>query len=378
MRILLTNHHLEMYAGSELLTYELAKELIRLKHEVSVFTLFPGRISQNMTQDLGIKVFDSTSSHQLIPSNFDVMHCQHWPTFIFLQRSGFDIPTVFGFLGVLPPLENPPPLMGSEPPLWWGVSEEVLDNVASIPGWGASKPIEPIRNWTVDNGSDKRQEGKQTQPSIAIVSNHFPKNYMESLRELSAEMDFELEFFGLPHNPQPITVDTLVEFDAIITIGRTAITAISLGIPCLVFDQNGMDGWATPENYNSLKQRNFSGRTRKIFPTKSQLRSILENIPKKEATYELRKLALPHHNLTENVNRIISLCGKAQEAKVKTTFPLATAVTLEYLERSLIIGKQRDALVAERDAIKATLSWRVTRPIRSITRMLSRQKYSNF
>jgi hypothetical protein len=307
------------------------------------------------------------------------MHCQHWPTFVFLQRAGFDIPTVFGFLGVLPPLENPPPLMGSEPPLWWGVSEEVLDNVASIPGWGASKPFEPIRNWTVDNGSDKTQKEKQTKPSIAIVSNHFPKTYTQSLKDLSAEMDFELKFFGLPDNPQPITVDTLVEFDAIITTGRTAITAISLGIPGLVLDQNGMDGWVTPENYNSLKERNFSGRTRKNFPTKPQLRSILENIPKIETTDELRELALPNHNLTKNVNRITSLCRKAQEAKVKTSFPLATAVTVEYLDRVLMIGKQRDSLVAERDSlvaerdsIKATLSWRVTKPIRSIRRMLSR------
>jgi hypothetical protein len=351
LRILLTNHHLESLAGSELLTFELAKECQQRGHHVSVFTLFPGQISRRIEELLGIRVFDTRNKEDLKTLDFDVMHCIHWPTYLYLQRSGIELPTVFGFLGVLPALENPPPLPGKQKPFWWGVSEEVIENVANLPGWENRKPIEPIRNWVNEYKPKVMPIEAIRKQVFGVVSNHFPEKYKEYLVELSLEMNFELRFMGLPDNSQPIDLETLLDFDALITLGRTAVTAICNGIPVLVLDQNGMDGWVTPENYFHLRVKNFSGRTKAEVPTKEKLRLAILDKPDQKTTIKLTELATPEHNLPSRVGQILGLCELARDSKSTTTFPKAEQVALEYLDRSFHFESLRDSLLSERQSL---------------------------
>jgi len=378
MRILLTNHHLESLAGSELLTFELAKHSQQQGHQVSVFTFFPGPVSKNI-ELLGIRVFDTRHKEELQNSDFDVIHCVHWPTFLYLQRLGIELPTVFGFLGILPALENPPPLVGNQKPFWWGVSEEVIENVASLSGWTNRKPDEPIRNWATENKPKAISSKSKHKQVFGVVSNHFPEKYKKYLIELSLEMNFELRFLGLPDNPQPINLETLIDFDAVITLGRTAINAICNGIPVLVLDQNGMDGWVTPENYTLLRQMNFSGRANANVPTKESLRTAIQEKPEQKTTLKLLELATPEHDLPKLVGQIISLCKQAQESKSITTLPKSEFIALEYLDRSLHFESQlesllseREALLSEREAILNSSSWRFTELPRRISSALKK------
>jgi hypothetical protein len=384
MRLLLTNHHLESLGGSELLTFELAKECLKRGHQVTVFTFFRGEVAKRIEKQLGIRVFYPENSHELQSQDFDVVHCVHWPTYIFLQRLGIQLPTVFGFLGILPPLENPPPLSGDHCPYWWGVSEEVIENVAQLPGWGENKPSEPIRNWSLD-GNPKAHDTQTRQKTLfGVVSNHFPKKYRDYLLELSIEMNFDVRFFGLPNNPQPINSETLLEHDAIITLGRTAISAICIGVPVLVLDQNGMDGWVTTDNYGLLREKNFSGRTKEFFPTKEELRAILSEKPDDGEIIKLRELAKDEHELEKRVSQILTLCERARGSNSLAIFPKSELVVLEYLDRSLHFESQlnnllserqallseRLSLISDRDAILTSNSWKVTEPARRVTRAL--------
>ena len=366
MRILLTNHHLETLAGSELLTFEIAKQSQQLGHHVSVFTFLHGQVAENIER-LGIRVFDTRHKEELQKSVFDVIHCVHWPTYLYLQRLGIELPTVFGFLGILPALENPPPLIEKQAPFWWGVSEEVIENVANLPGWKNRKPMEPIRNWATENKTRTMSTESKNKQVFGVVSNHFPEKYKEYLIELSLEMNFELRFLGLPDNPQPINLETLLDFDAVITLGRTAITAICNGIPVLVLDQNGMDGWVTPDNYKLLRKNNFSGRTNAYVPTKESLRSAIQEKPDQKTTIKLLELATPEHDLPTRVGQVISLCQKAHESKSITNFTKSEFVALEYLDRSFHFESQQDALLSEREAllsereaILSSTSWKLT------------------
>lgn len=58
MKILLGTHHLEVRAGSELFTAELASAFQARGHEVAVFTFFKGALADEIT-GRGIPVFDS-------------------------------------------------------------------------------------------------------------------------------------------------------------------------------------------------------------------------------------------------------------------------------------------------------------------------------
>jgi hypothetical protein len=362
MRILLTNHQLSALAGSELLTFELARESIRQGHEVSVFTFFPGHVSERISHELGVRVFDPTTLPELKASEIDVIHAVHWPTYLFLKQGGFDKPAVFGFLGVLPALENPPPLAPTQDPIWWGVSEEVIKNVSSITGWISSRTIEPIRNWAIEIRSPRTAVSSKDVLHFGVVSNHFPEDFRKALLELSVEMNFQISFIGLPDNPQVIDLDTLLRFDAIISLGRTAITAICNGIPTLVLDHSGLDGWVTQENYRILRQKNFSGRTNGQFPNKDILGSLLTEVPSSSSTRDLAVLAAPNHDLTTEVSKILALCEDALDANSLVTFPRSSEVALEYLERSF----RFEATNAE---LLNSGSWRMTRGLRAVWRL---------
>jgi hypothetical protein len=368
LKILITNHHLSSLAGSELLTFELAQESIKQGHEVSVFTLFPGKISEKITDELGVRVFNPNTVHCLEASQIDVIHAHHWPTYLYLKQRGFDKPVVFGFLGVLPPLENPPPIFPTQNLTWWGVSEEVIDNISSIPGWDLNHRIEPIRNWALEIGPVRPTAILKEVMHFGVVSNHFPEKLKNSLLELAVEMGFKISFIGLPDNPKPIHLQTLLGFDAIISLGRTAITSICNGIPTLVLDHSGLDGWVTPDNYPLLRQKNFSGRTKGEFPSKETLRYLMSEVPVHSLTTDLATLASPNHDLTVQVTKILALCELAQDTNSVVSFPKSSFVALEYLERSFHFETERDSLVTERDSLLRSRSWRITSGARTVWR----------
>ena len=379
MKILITNHHLTALAGSELLTLELAKESIKQGHEVSVFTFFPGQISAKMSDELGIRVFDPKTVHGLGSSEIDVIHAHHWPTYLYLKDRGFDKPAVFGFLGILPPLENPPPIELGQNPIWWGVSEEVVANISSITGWTSSRAIEPIRNWAIEIRPPRPAVSSKDLLHFGVVSNHFPEELRKALLELSVEISFQISFIGLPENPQEIDLQTLLGFDAIISVGRTAITALCNGIPTLVVNHSGLDGWVTAQNYPLFRQKNFSGRTNAEFPTKERLRALISEVPTHSSTRDLATLASPSHSLAVEVKKILALCQLALDSNSSVNFPKSSAVALEYLERSLYFETERDNLVTERDNLVTERdnllrsgSWRIMSLARAVWRLFRR------
>jgi hypothetical protein len=350
LKLLITNHHLSEFAGSELLTFELARASLEQGHEVSVFTFFPGKVSKRITDELGIGVFDPTTLHSLKVSEIDVINVHHWPTYLYLKQRGIDKPVVFGFLGVSPPLENPPPIELSQNPFWWGVSEEVVENVSSISGWDMSRDNRLIRNWAIEIGPVRSAVSSKEALHFGVVSNHFPDEFKNALQELSNELGFQISFIGLPDNSQDINLSTLLGFDAIISLGRTAITAICNGIPTLVLDHSGLDGWVTTENYLLLRKKNFSGRTNAEFPSKENLRHLIAEMPSHSSASDLATLARPDHDLTDQVSKILALCKLSINSKSLVKFPKAADVALEYLGRSFHFEAMHAALLAERDS----------------------------
>ena len=388
MKLLITNHHLLDFAGSELLTFELARESLEQGHEVSVFTFFPGKISKKLTDELGITVFDPTTLHALKVSEIDVINVHHWPTYLYLKQRGLDKPVVFGFLGVTPALENPPPIELAQSPIWWGVSEEVVDNVSRISGWDTIPDTRLIRNWAIELGPVGLASSSKDVMHFGVISNHFPDELKNALRELSHELGFHVTFLGHPDNSQEIDLATLFGFDAVITLGRTAITTICNGIPTLVLDHSGLDGWVTAANYSLFRKKNFSGRTNAEFPSKENLRDLIADMPSHSSTSDLAALARPNHDLTVQVSKILALSQLAIDSSSTVKLPKAADVALEYLERSfqfetlyatLLTERdgaltERDGALTERDRIFTSKSWKITMPLRALNRLLLRLK----
>lgn len=232
---------------------------------------------------------------------------------------GILAPWTIGFLGVRPALENPPSVLRKPPP-WWAVSEEALENVRQIPGWVESSG-HLVRNWCPDESMTSPVRPPRSRlRRILVVSHHFPEDLWQSLSVACDSLGASLEKVGLPERSVEVTPELLAEFDAIVTLGRTAILALTAGIPVMVADHHGADGWIIPANVEQLAWRNFSGRTHQFDPSPQQFVDWLSNPPNAAALVTLSIWARQNTSLSRALDIFESLYGQAEDAKAEDIF----------------------------------------------------------
>lgn len=378
MRILFTNHHLAEIAGSEMVTSELANFFKDSGNEVAVFTFHNGEFAYQNIEARGVPVFTTNQSdyEAMVRFNPEVIHIQHWPTFLWLRKIGLNAPVVFGFLGVVPSIENPPPLLEGSQLLSWVVSEEVKNNISSIPGW-QDQEVSIIRNWVPPEllleSAVRANHSLYKRNSVIVVSNHFPVEYMDILGTVCAEMNLDLVHFGLPENPKKLQSSDFENAFAVVTVGRTALLSASLGIPTMILDNFGSDGWLTPENIFTVRERNFSGRTNALIPNYLYIRELLSSPPTKIQVSEVRRIVLEEHQIAVAVDTLQAIYKRAIETGWEPKFGKALDYVSEIIDSSLSIGRHADSLLTERNSLLTeraefitSNSWRLTRLFRFI------------
>lgn len=390
-RVLLTNHHLQVRAGSELVTLELAVELRRRGHAVAMFTHHRGALADELTDRFGIDVLTPLDRDRVAEWEPDALHVHHWPTLAYLRSAGVTAPATIGFLGTIPDLENPPPLDAGSVAPWWAVSESAQANVCATGAW-ASAPHRLVRNWFDPTICDPPDARSGSLRSLLVVSNHFPDDARMTLTAAARALAIDVSFIGLPDNPRPVTPALLEEFDALVTLGRTAVNGLALGIPVLLYDHFGADGWVTPAALASQAEHNFSGRAFGIQPTPEVLREWLASPPQQQDLDEVRRWAWQNCSFATAVDEIEQLLVQAtHQAPPAEPAPWTRIVggyvqELAYLnaERSRLTGAlgqseaeltSLTALLAETnrqldearlilDGMVGSTSWRLTAPLR--------------
>jgi len=376
LRILITNNHLNEIAGSELVTAELATTLKAEGHQVTVFTFHKGKFAHENIEALGVRVLTAESSDHddLLKLKPDVIHVHHWPTYLWLQEIGIKSPAVFGFLGVTPTLENPPTLLDGKQPPTWVVSEEVMNNITAIPGWTTQKQS-IIRNWIPPKFTKEllkqASEKIEKKNEIVVVSNHFPVEYMDLIKRVSDELNLTLIHIGLPENPKELDLRDFQNAFAVVTIGRTVLLSASLGIPTLMLDHFGSDGWLIPENIQIVRERNFSGRTFSVTPDYDYLRKKFTSLPTDNQLAQVKGTVLDEHLISKAIEKLQSLYRSAMNSDTEPNFGRGVVYTSQLIRRGMTLELQRDNLQTERDNLQTerlqmlnSKSWKVTRPLR--------------
>jgi hypothetical protein len=347
LRIIVTNHGLRKMAGTELATFELAQALRELGHEVGVFSPFLGRFAFLQAWKNQIPVFSLGDSLALKKFNPDVIHLQHWPNHLLLDEMGIHAPRLFHFHGASAPLESPPRIKGYCPP-WIAVSDITFSSVAEDSGWDA-KAGSRISKW----GASESDYGRSVQPlvtdvklkNVLVVSNHFPALYSEWVIRAGRELGFNASFIGEGNKVKPVTDTLLVHFDAVVSLGRTAVQSATLGIPTLLLDHLGLDGWVTPLNYKDLESTGFSGSYLKDTGfSYENLLNMFRNPPTPQDLAEVALIFKKSHSLAVIAKQIETHLKLASTQQQDFTFERSAYVAANYITQLWLTENRKFAM----------------------------------
>ena len=254
MKILVTNYDLNHYAGTETFIYALAVELQRTGHEVTCFSPRLGAVAQRLAA-AGIAVTGDLSS---APDDIDVIHAHHRYESLLARARYPARPMIFVCHGVLPWQEQPiSPGLGVT--RYVAVSEETRDHLVRRHRVAEGDVV------IVRNGLDLDRFQARTpvaaRPRQALVlSNYMPAEQRAQVRRVCRGFGITLREAGA-RNALWAVEDEINGADLVFGLGRSALEAMACRRLVVVYDYNGGDGLVTPERFELLRQRNFSGRT---------------------------------------------------------------------------------------------------------------------
>jgi hypothetical protein len=306
MKVLLGTHHLEIRAGSELFTAELASSIRSRENEVAVFTFFKGDLAELIEAD-GIRVFDPDDAAAIAQFDPDVVQTNHLPCAHFLRALAPRAVRVHAMLGVVPHLEAPPLDAGAYS-LGLAVSEEVRDRINQT-SFVKNVEVAIFRNWFDDRAvliaEARRPRGALR---VVVVSNHLAPDLINALEELEAAGDVEVDYFGVQRKSVPVDGALLSQYDLVISIGRTVLLAAACGVPCIMADIHGSDGLLTIENLDQVRAVNFSGRVKRHAVTRAHLEKEMEKLFLYDRE-ELRNRITREYALSARIEWLLSRYG---------------------------------------------------------------------
>lgn len=308
-KVLLTNHHLEHYAGSELVTLDLAKEFQSRGWDVFVATFIYGGNMQKAFESEGISVFNILSD-VLPEKEFDLVWGHHFPVLIkcFVEDQVRTRSLIISSLSSALPVEKVNALEDQADLILFNcyVNQEryILDNLSQQ----IKNKIHVLPN-SVSNEYFLESEGYQKQrelKKVAVISNHPPSELRHATSQLKKQ-GLCIDLIGLCDTPRLITKTVLQSYDAVITIGRTVQHCFALKVPVFVYDHFGGPGWLNPDDFYMVERHNYSGKccSRKISSEKI-VQELIEGYSKSlESLDFFYKYASENYHLTRNVEQVL-------------------------------------------------------------------------
>lgn len=298
--ILITNFSIQDYAGAEINCLSLATLLTKMGANVEIATFnyaYPIReeyekeeikVTNILLEKLNRTVYDLIWGHHTVVLDYII-----WELNITAPK------IVYSSLSPFEALEAPP-LYANELSLCLVNSPEtktqiLMENV--IP-----QKIQVFPNYVFYNMLEKQNNylyGKFPE-RIAIVSNHLAPE-ISGLVEMLQARKISVDIFGKGYNQVMVTDSTLLQYDLIVTIGKTVQYAMALKIPVFCYDIHGGPGFLNNKNVEQAFYYNFSGRGEFCKHTSAELlEDILENYEYNLQFLEPNQAFIAKHCVLEN------------------------------------------------------------------------------
>jgi len=297
-KILITNHFLREFSGSEIATLDITKEFLAKGYIVCVGTFIFHDPLKTEFDKLNVRLIDlNTASAE----HFDLIWAHHFTT---LDTCLIDIgitadKIIFSSLSPYESLESPP-LSTEQVDLFLANSIETKDTLLDMGVDGAA--IEILPNPVSDDFFTLTSNRDVSLQKIAIVSNHIPSEIKNTL-PLLHNKGIEVKIFGIEGEFKLITPNILTEYDAVITIGRTVQYCLAMGIPVYCYDRFGGPGWITKSNIQKASEYNFSGRcTNRRLSSDDIANEIIQSFSTVQSEKDFyRQFALENYSLSRLV-----------------------------------------------------------------------------
>jgi hypothetical protein len=261
MRILLTANQFQQYAGSELVTLELAEQLIELGHTCSIAAWFIGPPMKNVAERLGIVLTDQPESVNAF--DFDIVLAQHHvpPVLKYSLTSESRERTLFiqRHLSVVDPFDLPGVVL--EPLITDCVHAVSPETKAKLVELG----VDPCSIELFPNPAPRRfHRGlvprKQRAETLLVVSNHAPPEVLAAISDLRSR-GLVVRHVGKNGEGQArVNPKMIFDADAVLTIGKTTQYCLRARAPAFIYDHFGGPGFLSRENFQRAAYNNFSGR----------------------------------------------------------------------------------------------------------------------
>lgn len=270
IRIVITQNQLIKYAGSEIVTLELASYLAKNGYEVLILTNSLGEPMVNEFKKIAnVKLFVNPSSefdkeilrkpadiawihHQLVPRSLTTKRALSHTKYIFHHMSPYH-PTEFPVFADIEEQLADIILFNSQETMH-GVLEQGL--------FGSIKKskLDVFGNPAPDDFRSVNRNHRHKLRNLLIVTNHLTEE-LRGIKEALQEQGVETTIFGSNGDSyQRITPNSFNNFDAVITIGKTVQYALLAQLPVYCYDHFGGPGYLDNDNFSESRERNFSGR----------------------------------------------------------------------------------------------------------------------
>ncbi|YAF97657.1 MAG: hypothetical protein AB3A66_08375 [Nodularia sp. CChRGM 3473] len=362
-KILLTNHHLIYYAGSELVTLDLATEFQRRGWNVTVATFrFGGDIEKNFNER-GIKVVNVLNKPlSESEAEFDIVWSHHYPVLIkcLIEDSVKTKCLILSSLSPYEPLEAIP-FFHSLTELVLCNSEETKQEIQNYISCNEEK-LFVFKNSVPSNWFDILQDKfNASLKNIAVISNHPPAEILDAIEILKSK-GIVTDLIGLSGKFQLVSADLLSAYDAVITIGRTVQHSMSLSIPIFCYDHFGGPGWLTPDNFQRAEWFNYSGRCcYQRFTSEQIVDHLIQGFheSKKYISF-FKNYAIENYSLTKNIDAVLTyISHKKTEGKDYIDFSSKRVIgKVGHVYRRIL--NERETLQVELERSQSQLQQRQT------------------
>lgn len=309
LKILLASNHFFSWTGSELSVYTLARQLIKLGHEVAIFGVFVSPMIGGSPAWQALNILSDKSDVQKFAP--DVCYSQHHPTAAILRYWLPETPIAHALLGVLPFLESPP-LCELGISKFLAISEEVLGR-SEIQQLDIDRFI-LFRNLVDD---ELFSPVDRTTDKTRVISFSY-KLSNDALTALKNATDLVgMEFV----NCNPATAGSVAytdipailhASDIVVCSGRSAIETMLCGRTPLIMADCGDDGLVNLENVDELRRCNFSGRSKALrFQTEDIVQCLTAYLDKGPS--DLRSYAKTHFGTSCRLDEIDALFRNLSE-----------------------------------------------------------------